>query len=138
METKSYTVNAADGGVILDSDTLDVTQATLSINSQPVPLGRSSREDFLNLSFPSQQGNPSIYFVMKSDPGSDFALPANVLVPPASVGTPILVFWPQNGLANTVGPLAINVTRFRQHRLPANLADTPDTRRNWLPTICTG
>lgn len=138
IETKSYAMNPNDGGIILDSDTIDVTQATLSINNQPVPLGRTSREDFLNLSFPSQQGNPSIYFVMKSDLTGDFALPANVLLPPATTGTPILVVWPQNGLSNTLGPIAINVVRFRQHRLPTGLGDTPDTRRNWLPTICMG
>lgn len=135
METQSYTITSGKGGVVLDDDTIDVTQATLSIDGKPVPLGRSTREDFLNLSFPTATGSPSIFFLMKSNPGDDYALPTGVTAPPATNNTPVLVVWPQMGLSGTV---AIQVTRLRQHVAPTAFSDTLDTRRNWLPTMCAG
>jgi hypothetical protein len=135
IEYKTYALAAGDGGVILDSDTIDVTKATLIIQGKPVPLGRSTREDFLNLSFPTNLGQPSIFFLMKSDPDGEDSLPEGVSTPTATANTPILVVWPQNGILQD---LSIRVTRLRQHRMPSNLGASLDTRRSWLPTIVAG
>jgi hypothetical protein len=135
MEYKTYPLANGAGGIILDADTIDVTKASLLIQGKPVPLGRSTREDFLNLSFPTNLGQPSIFFLMKSDPDAEDSLPEGVLTPPATANTPILVVWPQNGILQN---LSIRVTRLRQHRMPSNLGEGLDTRRSWLPTIVAG
>lgn len=133
METKSYDIDVGDGGVVLEADTIDVTQASVVQAGKPYPLGRSSREDFLNLSFPTAQGAPSIYYLSKADPLTD-TLPDSVSGNPLKT-TPILQVWPINGLT---GDVTINVTRMRQHAMPGNFGATLDTRRAWLPTLCLG
>jgi hypothetical protein len=146
LETKTYSINFGDGGVTLASDTLDVTQAVLITNldgqnPRPYPLGRTTREDYQTLSFPTQQGLPSVYWLTKSAAGykgavGDDVLPANVSAP-ADGGTPVLVLWPQNALT-TVGTVQVQVTRMRQHALPSGFSDALDTRRSWLPTLVSG
>ena len=138
METKSYTLATSVGGIVLDSDTIDVTQAVITIDGKPTPLGRSTREDFLSLSFPTATGIPAIFFLMKSNPSADAALPTGVTAPPATVNTPILCLWPiapSGALGSTV---SIDVTRIRQHTMPSTFGEDIDTRRNWLPTLCAG
>lgn len=137
LETRTWSLAANAGGVVLDADVLDVTQASIIIDGKPVPLGRTTREDFLNLSFPTQSGNPSIYWLTKSirTTGNTEALPTGVTIPPASVDTPVLVIWPQNGLTNVT---SISATVLRQHAMPSSFGDELDTRRSMLPTICAG
>lgn len=137
LETRTWTLPADAGGVVLDSDIIDVTQASIIIDSKPVPLGRSTREDFLNLSFPTQSGNPSIYWLTKSirTTGNTEALPTGVTIPTANVDTPVLVLWPQNGLSGTT---YVRATVIRQHTMPTTFGEELDTRRSMLPTICAG
>ena len=138
METKSYLLASTYGGVVLESDTIDVTQASILYNpgggQKPYPLGRTTREDYQNLAFPTANGTPSVYWLSKSNPSGD-VLPIGVTAPPATTDTPVLFVWPQNGLPGTV---YVQVTRMRQHAMPSNFGAALDTRRAWLPTICAG
>lgn len=137
LETRTWTVAASAGGVVLDADVLDVTSAALIIDGKPVPLGRSTREDFLTLSFPTSLGNPSIYWLTKSirTTGNTEALPTGVTIPTANVDTPVMVLWPQNGLAGTT---YVSATVLRQHTMPTTFGEELDTRRSMLPTIVAG
>lgn len=142
QETRTYTVASGVGGVVLDTDVIDVTSASLLFspdgsNLKPYPLGRSTREDFMNLSFPTDQGTPSIYWLTKSirTTGNTEQLPTGVTIPTASVDSPVLVLWPQNGLTGTV---QVSVSVLRQHSLPTTFGEKLDTRRNWMPTLAAG
>ena len=143
QETRTWTIASSAGGVVLDSDVIDVSQAALYYSSdgsspaKPVPLGRSTRDDFLNLSFPTDLGAPSIFFLTKSirTSGNTEALPTGITIPTANVDTPVLVLWPQNGLSGTV---QLKATVLRQHVMPTTFGEELDTRRNWLPTIAAG
>ncbi len=133
METKEYDIDVGDGGVVLEADTLDVTQVTITIQGKPYPLGRSTREDFLTLSFPAATGAPSIFYLSKSNPADDI-LPDSVSGNPGNT-TPILQLWPLNGLT---GDATVRLVRMRQHAMPSNFGSTLDTRRSWMPTLCLG
>jgi hypothetical protein len=138
METQVYTLGTSKGGIVLDSDTIDVTQAALVIDGKPTPLGRSTREDFHLLSFPTNTGSPQIFYLSKSDPAGDDVLPTGVTAPPATNETPILRLWPITPTSALGSTVQISVTRIRQHAMPTAFGDTLDTRRNWLPTLCAG
>lgn len=150
------------GAVQLPPNTIDVMQVAVLIAGKPYPLGRTSREDYQTLSFPSSRGNPSIYWVTKSAPpesffvnstlGADYTpsldfsdvrntqnflqFPAwPVGGPPQQAGTgPYIVIWPQNALTST----QLTVTRARQIAMPSGMGDQIDTSRAWMETIVRG
>jgi hypothetical protein len=142
QETRTYTVTSGNGGVVLDADVIDVSQASIlfapdGVLPKPYPLGRSTRNDFMNLSFPTDKGAPSIFWLTKSirTTGNTEQLPSGVAIPPASSDTPVLVLWPQNGLSGTV---QVEASVVRQHSMPTGFGDKLDTRRNWMPTLVAG
>jgi hypothetical protein len=145
LETRVWTVGNLVGGVVLDPDVIDVTMASILFSPdgttpKPYPLGRTTREDYMNLSFPSlstQLSVPSVYWLTKSirTTGNTEQLPIGVTIPPAATGSPVLVIWPQNGLTGTV---QVTATVLRQHTMPVAFGDALDTRRSMLPTICAG
>jgi hypothetical protein len=136
-ETRTWDLDADAGGVVLDADVIDVLDAVIIQDDKPYPLGRSTRQDFLQLSFPDTTSIPQVYWLTKSirTTGNTEQLPEGITIPPASVDTPVLVLWPQNGIDDTV-QLRANI--YRQHAMPTDFGDSLDTRRAWLPTLCAG
>lgn len=162
MQTVAVPLPQGYGAVQLPADTLDVTQASVFFQGKPYPLGRTSREDYQNLSFPTQLGNPSIFWLSKSQPPesvfltnvvggtytpsldfSDGRNTQNIFMFPAwpgggqatAAGTgPYLVLWPQNNL----GATQLTVTRLRQIGMPNAFGDQLDATRNWTETLCKG
>lgn len=130
METRNYLMETGDGSIVLESDVIDVTQASILYSAdgiataKPYPLGRTTREDYQNLAYPTTLGTPSVFWISKAD--SDLIAPAS---------TPVLTLWPQNGLS---GIAYVQITCIRQHSMPANFGAALDIRRNWLPTLSAG
>jgi hypothetical protein len=137
-ETRSWELDADAGGVVLDADVIDVLDAVIVQDGKPYPLGRTTRQDFLSLSFPDATSFPNVYWLTKSirTSGNTEQLPEGVTIPPAAVDTPVLVLWPQNGLEGDDIELRCNI--YRQHAMPSALASELDTKRPWLPTLCAG
>ncbi len=161
-DTLTVALPASYGAVQLPADTVDVTQVAVMVDGAPYPLGRSHREDFQTLSFPTSAGNPAIYWLSKSQPdeamfltqamGADytpslnFSDPRNtqnfMMYPAWPVGGPslvagsgpYLVLWPMNGL----GATSLTVTRVRQFRMPDGMGEQLDVGRSWAETIVRG
>ena len=161
-ETLTVPLPAGYGAVQLPRETIDVSGVALVVNGAPYPLGRTTREDYQTLSYPSSSGTPSIFWLSKTIPPEsaflnstlgadylpslDFRDPRNtqnlILYPawpvggaPLAVGEgPFLVLWPQNGL--TAGQLT--VTRVRQINMPGGFGEQLDATRNWTETIVRG
>ena len=151
-ETLTVPLPAGYGAVQLPRETIDVSGVALVVNGAPYPLGRTTREDYQTLSYPSSSGTPSIFWLSKTIPPEsaflnstlgadylpslDFRDPRNtqnlILYPawpvggaPLAVGEgPFLVLWPQNGL--TAGQLT--VTRVRQINMPGGFGEQLDAR----------
>ena len=137
-ETRSWELDADAGGVVLDADVIDVLDAVIVQDGKPYPLGRTTRQDFLSLSFPDVSSFPNVYWLTKSirTSGNTEALPEGITIPPAAVDTPVLVLWPQNGLSGDDIELKANI--YRQHAMPSSMASELDTKRAWLPTLSAG
>lgn len=130
-ETVDLAIPTGHGAVPLPAGTIDVLAcAVLYPDGSVNPLGRTTREDYANLSRPSVAGTPSMFWVSKSMPNEQ-----GLLTPPADVGDlKVLVLWPQNG----AGGIQLRVTRLREIGMPTGMGDQIDARRNWWETYCQG
>ena len=161
-ETLTVPLPASYGAVQLPPETIDISQVAVLINGAPYPLGRTKREDFQTISYPSAMGNPAVFWLSKSQPPESlfltqalgatytpslaFSNPRNtqnlLMFPAWPVGGPpqvngegpFLVLWPMNGL----GATSMTITRVRQIKMPGGFGEQLDAARPWTETIVRG
>ncbi len=96
-------------------DVLDITIA-YGTSTTEVPVGRISRQEYLNIPNKTTTGQPSLYYVDQS-----------------TINAPVVYFWPVPAASTAV---SYDCMRFTQTVL--SLSETLDINRQWLDAVAAG